>query len=35
MEFWQTWEIDTVEEIALIEFFLKSKGLAVPQPVKP
>ncbi|ABB23837.1 cytidylyltransferase domain-containing protein [Pelodictyon luteolum] len=35
MEFWQTWEIDTVEEIALIEFFLKSKGLAAPQPVNP
>ncbi|KZK74748.1 MAG: acylneuraminate cytidylyltransferase [Pelodictyon luteolum] len=35
MEFWQTWEIDTIEEIALIEFFLKSKGLAVPQPVNP
>ncbi|NTU43953.1 MAG: acylneuraminate cytidylyltransferase family protein [Chlorobiaceae bacterium] len=28
MEFWQTWEIDTVEEIDLIEFYLYKKNLA-------
>ncbi|HWR01407.1 MAG TPA: acylneuraminate cytidylyltransferase family protein [Chlorobaculum sp.] len=27
MEFWQTWEIDTVEEIDLVEFYMKRKGL--------
>jgi CMP-N,N'-diacetyllegionaminic acid synthase len=27
MEFWQTWEIDTIEEVDLVEFYLKSKGL--------
>jgi N-acylneuraminate cytidylyltransferase len=27
MEFWQTWEIDTIEEIDLVEFYMKSKGL--------
>ncbi|TCD48352.1 acylneuraminate cytidylyltransferase family protein [Chlorobium sp. N1] len=30
MEFWQTWEIDSLEEVPLVEFFLQSKGLAVP-----
>ena len=29
MEFWQTWEIDTLEEVPLIEFFINSKGLGV------
>ncbi|NTV05812.1 MAG: acylneuraminate cytidylyltransferase family protein [Chlorobiaceae bacterium] len=28
MEFWQTWEIDTVEEIDLIEYYLYKKNLA-------
>ncbi|EAT59469.1 acylneuraminate cytidylyltransferase family protein [Chlorobium ferrooxidans] len=28
MEFWQTWEIDTIEEIDLIEFYLYKKNLA-------
>ncbi|RXK87922.1 acylneuraminate cytidylyltransferase family protein [Chlorobaculum sp. 24CR] len=27
MEFWQTWEIDTIEEVDLVEFYLKRKGL--------
>jgi N-acylneuraminate cytidylyltransferase len=27
MEFWQTWEIDTIEEIDLIEFYMQKKGL--------
>lgn len=27
MEFWQTWEIDTIEEVDLVEFYLKKKGL--------
>jgi len=27
MEFWQTWEIDTIEEVDLVEFYLKQKGL--------
>lgn len=27
MEFWQTWEIDTIEEVDLVEFYLKSKGI--------
>ncbi|NTW51397.1 MAG: acylneuraminate cytidylyltransferase family protein [Chlorobiaceae bacterium] len=27
MEFWQTWEIDTIEEIDLVEFYIKKKGL--------
>ena len=29
MEFWQTWEIDTIEEIDLIEFYLYKKNLAL------
>ena len=29
MEFWQTWEIDTLEEIDLIEYYLYKKNLAV------
>ncbi len=28
MEFWQTWEIDSVEEIDLIEYYLYKKNLA-------
>ncbi len=28
MEFWQTWEIDTLEEIDLIEYYLNIKNLA-------
>jgi CMP-N,N'-diacetyllegionaminic acid synthase len=28
MEFWQTWEIDTIEEIDLIEYYLIKKNLA-------
>ncbi len=27
MEFWQTWEIDTIEEIDLIEFYMHKKKL--------
>lgn len=27
MEFWQTWEIDTIEEIDLIEYYMNKKGL--------
>jgi N-acylneuraminate cytidylyltransferase len=27
MEFWQTWEIDTIEEVDLVEFYLKHKGI--------
>lgn len=27
MEFWQTWEIDTIEEVDLVEFYMKKKGL--------
>ena len=27
MEFWQTWEIDTIEEVDLVEYYLKKKGL--------
>jgi len=27
MEFWQTWEIDTIEEVDLVEFYLTKKGL--------
>ena len=27
MDFWQTWELDTYEEIELIEFFLEKKNL--------
>ncbi|HWQ25424.1 MAG TPA: acylneuraminate cytidylyltransferase family protein [Chlorobaculum sp.] len=27
MEFWQTWEIDTIEEIDLVEYYMKKKGL--------
>jgi CMP-N,N'-diacetyllegionaminic acid synthase len=29
MEFWQTWEIDTVEEIDLIEYYLYKKKLGI------
>ena len=29
MEFWQTWEIDTLEEIDLIEYYMNKKNLAV------
>jgi CMP-N,N'-diacetyllegionaminic acid synthase len=29
MEFWQTWEIDTLEEIDLIEYYFYKKNLAV------
>lgn len=28
MEFWQTWEIDTIKEIDLIEYYLYKKNLA-------
>jgi len=28
MEFWQTWEIDTIEEIDLIEYYFNKKNLA-------
>jgi len=28
MEFWQTWEIDTIEEIDLIEYYFTKKNLA-------
>ena len=28
MEFWQTWEIDTLEEIDLIEYYMSKKNLA-------
>jgi CMP-N,N'-diacetyllegionaminic acid synthase len=28
MEFWQTWEIDTLEEIDLIEYYMYKKNLA-------
>ncbi len=28
MEFWQTWEIDTIEEIDLIEYYFNRKNLA-------
>ena len=28
MEFWQTWEIDTLEEIDLIEYYINKKNLA-------
>ncbi|NTW55340.1 MAG: acylneuraminate cytidylyltransferase family protein [Chlorobaculum sp.] len=27
MEFWQTWEIDTIEEVDLVEFYLTKKGI--------
>jgi len=30
MEFWQTWEIDTVEEVDLVEYYMKKKGLLAP-----
>ncbi len=29
MEFWQTWEIDTIEEIDLIEYYLYKKNLDI------
>ncbi|MEI8186399.1 MAG: acylneuraminate cytidylyltransferase family protein [Chlorobiaceae bacterium] len=29
MEFWQTWEIDTIEEIDLIEYYFTKKNLAL------
>ena len=29
MEFWQTWEIDTLEEIDLIEYYLYKKNLGI------
>jgi CMP-N,N'-diacetyllegionaminic acid synthase len=32
MEFWQTWEVDTIEEIDLIEFYLLKKNLAEQDP---
>ncbi|HED31618.1 MAG TPA: acylneuraminate cytidylyltransferase family protein [Prosthecochloris aestuarii] len=25
MEFWQTWEIDTIEEVGLVEYFMRTK----------
>ncbi|NTW83458.1 MAG: acylneuraminate cytidylyltransferase family protein [Chlorobiaceae bacterium] len=31
MEFWQTWEIDTLEEIDLIEYYLLRKDLAIQE----
>lgn len=31
MEFWQTWEIDTLEEIDLIEFYMFKKNLAIQE----
>lgn len=30
MEFWQTWEIDTIEEVDLVEYYMKKKGLHEP-----
>lgn len=27
MQFWQTWEVDTIEEIDLIEFYMHKKKL--------
>ena len=30
MEFWQTWEIDTIEEVDLVEYYMKKKGLLAP-----
>ena len=30
MEFWQTWEIDTIEEVDLVEYYMTKKGLAQP-----
>jgi N-acylneuraminate cytidylyltransferase len=35
MEFWQTWEIDTLEEIDLIEYYLYKKNLAVQDANQP
>jgi N-acylneuraminate cytidylyltransferase len=29
MEFWQTWEIDTIEEIDLVEYYMKKNGLQI------
>jgi CMP-N,N'-diacetyllegionaminic acid synthase len=34
MEFWQTWEVDTLEEIDLIEYYLFRKNLAVQETGK-
>ncbi|MBN1278831.1 MAG: acylneuraminate cytidylyltransferase family protein [Chlorobiaceae bacterium] len=33
MEFWQTWEIDTIEEIDLIEYYMYKKNLAIQDSV--
>ncbi|NTW75189.1 MAG: acylneuraminate cytidylyltransferase family protein [Chlorobiaceae bacterium] len=30
MEFWQTWEIDSIEEVDLVEFYMMKKGLQAP-----
>ncbi len=30
MEFWQTWEIDTIEEVDLVEYYMKKNGLLAP-----
>ena len=27
MKFWQTWEIDTIEEIDLVEYYINKYGL--------
>ena len=35
MEFWQTWEIDTLEEIDLIKYYLYKKNLAVQDANQP
>jgi N-acylneuraminate cytidylyltransferase len=28
MDFWQTWEVDTIDEIDLVEFYMFKKNLA-------